>query len=124
MKAIIEVFLNVNMGRSHDGLGEIAKKNKIDVGSLEPGTYVVFINRAQNRAKIYAHGDVIAYWRAASGQKLNLETIQNIPRAFQGKAISYDDALTKVLTKRLMKITPTALPPILAVRRQTEMHAS
>lgn len=100
---ILRCFVNVNMAQGHDGLASLAKKYEIDVKKLSPGEYVVFINSARDRVKVYAASNVIAYQRLPHG-RLDLRAIAEIPRVFKASGkISYDDALKEFLVKALAK---------------------
>lgn len=100
---VIRCFLNVRLSSGHVGLAEFAKKNKLNVTALNPGEYVVFINRAQDRVKVYASNNIIAYLRLPSGQRLDLRVIQQIPSAFNGTKINYDEALRETLLRELKR---------------------
>ncbi len=99
---IIQVFLNVDMRNMHDGLTKIAKKNGIEVGILSARQYVVFINAAKTKVKVYAANDTIAYSRSKSG-KLQMEAVAKIPECFGGGAFNYDQALKLVLEELLKR---------------------
>lgn len=118
MASIVRCFLDTNMALAHDGLSEIAKRAGIKINDLEPGEYVAFVNRAKDRFKIYAAQNVIAYWRARKGDRLDLRVIREIPRVFNGSAIGdYDKALERVLAPRLAKASP-----LIAAKRMKELN--
>ena len=95
---IVSVIMNVNMGKSHDGLSELAKQFRVDPKKLEPGQYLVFINTAKNRIKVFTANSVIAYLRLERGQQLAMETIRLIPQAFRSTGtLDYDAALKEAL---------------------------
>ena len=99
MSRVIQCFLGVNMIQGHDGLSKLAKGKGIDVKSLEPGNFVVFINNRKDRIKVYTANNVIAYLRMDSG-KIDLRTISEIPRPFNASGkIDYDKALKDALLK-------------------------
>jgi hypothetical protein len=101
---VIQCFFDVDMRCAHDGLAVLAKVQKIDVAKLDAGEYVIFINTAKNRLKMFAPGGVVAYYRAHGGERINLNTIPLIPRAFNATGrIDYDKALREVLEKQLAK---------------------
>lgn len=99
---IVQCFLNTDMRNMHNGLAKIAKKHGIETQTLEAGQYVVFINSAKTKIKIFASNDTISYTRS-SGGRLQMEAIQNIPRCFGGSRFNYDEALKLVLEKLLTK---------------------
>lgn len=101
---VIQCYLNSDLRCSHDGLAEVAKKDKIMVKSLEPGQYVVFINSKKDRMKVYASNNVLAYLRLEDGRRIDLNTVREIPRAFAASGrIDYDKALEKVVREGLEK---------------------
>lgn len=90
------------MANGHDGLSAIAKKSRINVADLETGSYVVFVNVARDRIKVYAAQNVVAYVRLSQGRKVDLRVIKEIPRVFNGTSINYDKALELVVNRRLV----------------------
>lgn len=102
MNRILQVYLNADMRNGHDGLTKMAKKDKINVGSLDPGQIVVFVNGKKTKVKVYAANQVIAYLRLPAGQYVDLRTIQLIPKAFSAPGrLDYEAALREVLEKEL-----------------------
>ena len=92
------------MAQGHNGLADLAKKYEIDVQKLEPGEYVIFMNGARDRVKVYAAQNVIAYQKMPSGHRLDLRAIAEIPRVFKATGrMSYDDALKEALIKTMAK---------------------
>lgn len=101
---VLQCFLNTDMRMGHDGLRKLAKDNKINVDDLQPGQYLVFINNAKDKLKIYASFGVIAYQRMEKGRKLDLNVIPYIPKAFNGTGrLDYEQSLKEVLEKALEK---------------------
>jgi hypothetical protein len=113
--AIIQCFLDADMRNGHEGLAELAKKENINVQTLQRGQFVVFINSAKDRVKIYAASNVIAYMRSVRGQKIDLRVIREIPRAFNGGGISYDETIEKMLSLKMAQ-RPKAVSPLQAAR--------
>jgi len=98
---IVRVFLDVNLAQGHDGLRDEAKRGKVTTDKLEPGEYVVFVNRAQDRVKIYTGNGVLAYLRS-KGQRIDLSVISKIPAAFKNNGkLDYDSELAKILKEKL-----------------------
>lgn len=114
---LLMIFDNVNMGRSHDGLTEIAKRWKVDPHQLQAGELLLFINRARDKIKVFAPNNVIAYYRAPKGTRVDMQALQYIPRAFtkSGK-IDYDEALKKVLQEKLVAGAKRSMSPLEAHR--------
>lgn len=102
MSRLLQVFFNSDLRCSHDGLSQLAKEHDINVSALEPGEYVIFVNSAKNRLKLYASNNVLAYLKLDSGKGIDLRTIALIPKAFKASGkLDYDQALKEVLTKEL-----------------------
>lgn len=83
---IAQVFLNVDLRNSHDGLMEIARKRGVDISKLEIGHYVVFINDQKNRFKLFApsanrRGFIVAYYKSYDG-RIDRQEIEMLPQAF------------------------------------------
>jgi hypothetical protein len=100
---ILQVFMNADFRCAHDGLAKLAKDKGIDVENLEPAQYVVFINTAQDRVKVYAAFNVLAYMRSKSG-KIDLTAISRIPEAFRATGgLNYDKILKETLEASLRR---------------------
>jgi hypothetical protein len=113
---IVQCFLNADMRNGHDGLAQLAKKHELNVLKLEPGQYIVFVNSARDRVKVYAASNVIAYLKLARG-KIDMNTIQEIPKAFRGTGrIDYDAALKEALTKSMARKGKNSLEVFRAMR--------
>lgn len=98
----IRYFPAVHMANSHDGLKQIAKKEKIDLDALAPGELVIFTNAPFTALKLYASGHVYAYYRAPRG-RLNALMISKIPASFGGGKLIFDAALKDALIETLEK---------------------
>jgi hypothetical protein len=104
MSQIIQCYLNSDLRAGHDGLAKVAKKDSIHVNDLEPGNYVLFINKKKNKLKIYAANHVVAYLKMPAGEQIDLNTIPAIPRAFCGSGkIDYPKILRATLERELTK---------------------
>lgn len=112
---------NVNMGLGHDGLTAIARKLKVNPEKLEPGTVLVFINRAKDKVKLMGYrGIVLGYLRMPRGRRIMMEAIQYIPQAFSASGgINYDDACKQALTK-ILGVAQKRASPIEAYRTRKE----
>jgi hypothetical protein len=94
---LLQVFLNQDMRNGHEGLAAVAKSAGLDVKALEPGQFVVFVNSAMDRLKMYAAANVVAY-QSLAGRKVDMRVIREIPRVFQATGtLDYDQALEKVV---------------------------
>lgn len=80
--SVVHIFKNVSMSYQHDGLAELARKKKVNINLLDPGTHVLFLNSRLTRVKMYSANGVISYYRAPNGGRLNLNMIEYIPQCF------------------------------------------
>lgn len=113
--SIIRCYLNSDLRAGHDGLAKVALKDKIRVQELSPGEFVIFINARKDKVKVYAAQNVVAYLRSPSG-RIDMNTIREIPRVFNGAAINYDAALKKILSENLLKRNRHVVSPLEAQR--------
>lgn len=98
MSRVIQCFFDVDMRCLHEGLAALARAREVDVDRLEPGEFVLFLNAKKDRLKLYAPRHVLGYYRARTGERINLNTIPFIPQAFGATGrIDYDAALKKAL---------------------------
>lgn len=100
---VVRFFPKADLRCSHDGLRKIAIEAGIDPWNLEPGEFLVFSNESQNKLKIYAPGNVIAYVKSPDNRRIDLDVIRLIPRFFNGTEFKYDSAMLEVLDKKLKK---------------------
>lgn len=80
---LVQVILNAHMGWQHDSMRSVMEDMDIDHAGLEPGQFVVFLNRHRTKAKIYTAHGVIAYMRSETRAEITFEQLSLIPRAFQ-----------------------------------------
>lgn len=118
---IVQLFTNVSMRYAHNGLADIAKEVGIDVETLQPGQYVVFLNTAQDRVKVYSSRGVLAYYRSETG-RIQPQAIANIPEAFLGPShlewdVGLRRALEQILSRRRFRTAHGEL-----VRRAVDRH--
>ena len=105
MNKIIRCVFNADLRCAHDGLSQMLKKSfKIDTGALEVGEYVVCINSAKTIVKIYAAGNTIAHYKSTRG-RIDLKTLQYIPRYFNGAKFNYEGALLEAVLKELNPVS-------------------
>jgi hypothetical protein len=99
---IVQVVLNSDLRSGHLGLTKAAKGLGISTEKLEPGQYVVFVNTAQNRVKLYTSNQIIAYWKVEKGRRVDLNTLRLIPYAFRSKgSLQYDGLLRETLNQKM-----------------------
>lgn len=107
--SIRQCFLNVSMGNRHHGLQEIARRSGINLSSLTPDSYLVFVNSARDKIAMLVGPQTqktlqtMAYVRLERGRKVDLRIIKEIPRCFQGRSLNYDEALKLAIDKALAK---------------------
>lgn len=96
---VLQIFLNCDLRCAHDGLSEIARRQGIDVRTLNRGHYLCFLNAAKDRLKMFASGNIVAYLKAPKGSRIDLRLLCEIPKAFNGVSIDHDAALKEALRK-------------------------
>ncbi len=107
MAKALRIFLGTDMRCAHEGLEHIANENGIKVETLNPGEYLIFINTAMDRIKLFAANNVVAYYKSKHG-KIDLRTISLIPQAFKASGkIDYDASLKEVIETHLMRKAKT-----------------
>lgn len=101
MGHVVRFFPDSDLRGGHDNLGKKALKAGLNLKTLGQGEYVIFVNRVQNKLKMFAgSSDLLAYLKLPKG-RLDLRTIALIPSYFDGREIKYEAALRKVLEKSL-----------------------
>ncbi len=104
MQRVVQVFIGADLRGQHPSLTKLCRKNGIDVTTLLPGHYVIFINSKRNRLKVFAANNVLAYLKMPEGQYLDMRTIQYIPQAFTASGnIDYNKALKETVEKALAR---------------------
>jgi hypothetical protein len=97
---IVTVLAETDLRNGHQGLMQLAQKNRINVLNLEAGSFVLFLNRKQTAFKLYAANNTIVHYKHPRG-RVNLGAIEYFPRIFNAGKFSYDKALAKLLDKKL-----------------------
>ena len=85
------------MGLSFQGLSDIAKKAKTDIGA---DSCVCFLNRANTAFKLMVNGVYITYYRNGN-QKIPLDALRLLPEQFGGSRMQFDQAVRSSLMKQL-----------------------
>lgn len=104
---IKQAFLNVNMANRFDGLQKIAKESGIDLLTMSPESYLVFVNGPKDKIAMLVGPQIpgkkqcMAYVKLDRGRKLDLRIIQEIPRAFNGKTLDHDKALELAIDRSM-----------------------
>ncbi len=95
---IVNWVPDTDLRNGHQGLADIAhKKLKIDVDTLPPGEFVMFVNSSWTAFKIYAANHMILHHKQPEGHRLNPKATMLIPHFLRGQRINYDKALTHVI---------------------------
>ncbi len=123
MSRILRAFFNSDLRCGHEGLAKMAKDQEVDVMRLEPGQFVIFVNHAKDRLKLFTSNNIIAYLKLVKGQVLDMRTIALIPKAFQAKgSIDYDAALKEVIQQNLGRKRRQVTSPLEAGKKLIEMQ--
>lgn len=93
---LTRVFLETDLRCAFDGLRMIAKNSKT---KLEDTT-VLFMNRKCTAFKMLTNNTYCIYYRNGS-RRIPLEALSELPMAFGGSAMEMNEAIKKVVVKRL-----------------------
>lgn len=93
---IIRYLPRTDLRSGHDGLAKIALKAGINPKTLEPGQFIVFLNRAKTAMKIYAANNLVVHYKSPTNW-IDIRTFQFIPQAFSGGKFNYSVALRRVI---------------------------
>lgn len=97
---IVAFILDVHMAFSHDGLHEIAKKEKkLDLDKLKVGEFVLFANRPFTAFKLFGAGNAFLYYRQE--HPLNPRALMRMVSCFDGVKFDYKKALQETILKQL-----------------------
>lgn len=96
---ITRVFIDVYMGYGFQGLSEIAKEAKTNIG---PESCVVFINRKTTAFKMMVDGIYLTYFKNGE-KKIPIDAIRFLPEKFGGTQMEFDRAVKKSLETKLGK---------------------
>ncbi len=104
---IIQVFLDADCRFMLGGLIALCKKNKLFIEEMAVGQMIVFINTARNYIKLLAcngtPSPILACYRLPRGRIIDLAIVAEIPKAFKGGNLDYDEALRAAISKRFAK---------------------
>lgn len=102
MNIIRKCIMDADLRGGHDYLARLAMTGGLDITTLKQGDVVVFLNRKQDKVKVYAHNNIIAYWRSPSG-RISLDMIRWIPRCFNGKDFDFNQATKKMIETAMLR---------------------
>ena len=95
--------MGVDMRNQHNGLNRVAAGHKVNLANLAPAEHVIFINRQQDKVKVYSTDGSLLYKRKEKG-KIDSGFIEQIPKAFDAKGrLDWDKAEKLALDKKLNK---------------------
>lgn len=77
---VIKIFRDVNIGKQHKGLYEIAYRHGVNLNKLL-STLVLFVNKAGTKVKCWAPNGVLSYLVLKTGT-VNSDVIQEFAKAF------------------------------------------
>lgn len=90
------LLYDIDMWNGHDGLAKLIKqKLKMNVDELEPGQFVLCINKSWTALKAYGANHIILHHKVPDGKRLNPKAVMRLPRFIRGQQINYDKALTE-----------------------------
>lgn len=103
---LVHVFYGTDMRCAHPGLIKIAAEAKVHLVNLKPGDLLCFINNKRDKIKVLAplgeedSEGVVAYYKSPHG-RIDSNSVQFIPRAFDGSRLDMNSAIKSALLKRL-----------------------
>ncbi len=98
----IKAIFDVNLGKGHQGLSEIAASLGVKTDSLDRGQFVLFLNKAQTAVKVFASNNVVAYYKNPDRKPMTMVQLANIPRCFNGHSFEWNIKLEKQLSNKLI----------------------
>jgi hypothetical protein len=115
---IAQVFLNVDLRNSYDGLLTLAEKElrkqnrKLNLHEFPRGNYLVFINERGNRFKLLTPARhtkdglvidwIVAFYKNPTGHRIDANVIYEIPLIFSGRhTLELEEKAQMVLEDRL-----------------------
>ena len=117
--ALVQLFFNVNMGKSHGGLKLVAKEHGLDLDVLIPGQYVGFLNRKRTKIKLFSAGNIFAYLALPEDQQVTMEIISQIPQVFQSRV---PIIAAPVFTQALEEAIPLSASEMEQEKRLMQLH--
>lgn len=92
---IVRYFPDTFLGNGHRGLSKIALDSGVKVETLEPGEFIIFVNKGYTALKMFASGNVVAHLKMPQGSRLDPMAIKFLPMFFSGGKIDWGSAITK-----------------------------
>lgn len=98
MNRLVKYVPDADLRLGYDGLNK-----QVPLKNLGRGEFVAFVNRRQNKVKLCAGGDMVAYLRLEPGRKIDPRVIKLLPDFFDGGEIMYGKAVEKLLQTQFPK---------------------
>ena len=103
---VLHFIFDVSMSNGHHGLKLLAQKEKINVDTLMPGQFVLFLNKAFTACKLFAANNVVLHYKTPHNRALNVHALKLLPHFYDGTDIGYDRALKQVLVSMFRQRYP------------------
>lgn len=103
MNKLAHFFLDVDLRCSHDGLSQIIKKNKIQIGKND---FVVFMNQKRTMIKMFCQGEDALLHYKKDGRTLDPGIIRFLPEHCGGKKLNVEGAIKDHLTHLMKRKKP------------------
>lgn len=102
MAKIISYFPDTNLRSAHDGLRKIAKSAGKNIDNIEPGNFMLFVNKSQNILKAFGANNAILHVKTKTGARFDFDAIKMLPSLFGASGgFDYGAALRESLIKKL-----------------------
>lgn len=98
MNHLVRYVADADLRLGYTGLSKL-----VSLKNLGPGDFVAFVNSRQDKIKLCAKNDTLAYLRLPPGKKIDPRVIKFLPGTFNGTEINYDAAMEKVLRSKFPK---------------------
>lgn len=79
---VIRIFQDADLRGNHKSLSMLASENGIETNGVNPGEFVVFINRKKTMVKVFTGHNTIAFHKNPDEHRLAPECLRFIPEAF------------------------------------------
>lgn len=113
---LLTVCPYTSMALGHDSLAKIAKKEGYPVEKLEPGHFILFLNKARTAYKLYAANGILIYYKHP--RPLDLQTLALIPHFFIGNKFSYPAAFLARMQKSYPELKYNHTTPPKVIKRK------
>jgi len=99
---LVHYFPESDLRSGHTGLAKLAQKARVSVSALNPGDFLLFVNRKQTAFKVLTANNILAHYKSPSG-RVDLGAVQYMSAAFSGGEFNFDRALYIKLEKDLAR---------------------